>query len=110
MTETALQRLSILEAVARAIAEGVSQNAACRVIGVAPANITRWRRRYAEGGLGALEPALEKCGRKPMATLDEAGQTAVRHLAVKLESTTQALRMFADSPECPAEVAEAIRK
>ena len=110
MPETALHRQQVLEAVARAQAEGNSQNAACRILGVSSANITRWRSRYAAEGLAGLEPARDKSGRKPLVTLTEDERHAVQHLKVKLESTTQALRMFADSPECRAEVAEAIRK
>lgn len=110
MTETALHRQSVLEAVARAQAEGVSQNKASRTLGVASANISRWRQRFLRGGLAALEPQHDKCGRKPLVVMTEDEQTAVRRLKVQMESTTAALRTFAGTAACSQAVSDAILK
>ncbi len=109
MTQTALEREQILRQVALAESKGISQNKIAFVLGVSSANISRWRRAYLAGGLAALEPDRTQSGRKPLAVLNESEQTLVKHLAVKLESKTQALRMLADSPQCRPEVAEVIR-
>lgn len=110
MTE-ALRRQQILEQCAVLVAEGHSQNSAAAALGVAPANLTRWRRAFAAQGLAGLaDQRGGRCGRKPLAVLNEAEELIAKRLFVKMESKTSALRALAASPECRPEIADAINQ
>jgi Helix-turn-helix domain len=110
MTE-ALRRQSLLEAAAALIAAGRSQNAAAAELGVSSANLTRWRGRFAADGLAGLADQREsRCGRRPLAVLNEAEELLAKRYFVKMESKTSALRALAASPDCRPEIADAINK
>lgn len=79
-------------------------------VGISAATYSRWRRAYANKGLKGLEPKFGKCGRKPLATLDDWEKQTAKRLYVQTESVTTALRMMASLPECSEETAAAILK
>jgi hypothetical protein len=77
---------------------------------VSAATLSRWRRAYAANGLKGLEPDYTKCGRPPMARLDEWEQMTAKQLYVKTGSVTTALRLLADTDSCSENTAAAILK
>jgi transposase len=62
---SAAEKLSTLEAVDKLRRSGKSQRAACSLIGVRDATVSKWRTKFAEGGLAALKPQFHRSGRKP---------------------------------------------
>jgi len=79
-------------------------------VGLSAATYSRWRRAYEAQGLKGLEPKFGKCGRKPMARLDDWERTMAKQFYVKTESVVTSLRMLAALPECSADTAAAILK
>lgn len=97
-------------AVARQRADILTRAAAGENVSESAATLSRWRRKYASGGLKALEPGYAKCGRKKSAVMNELEEIAAKQLYVKTGSVTTALRMLASSEVCSQEVADAILK
>jgi hypothetical protein len=91
--------------------EGILRaSAAGERVDVSAATLSRWRRAYAASGLKGLEPDYSKCGRKPLAVLDEWEQTTAKRLYVQTGSVTTALRLLANSESCSEQAASAILK
>lgn len=109
-------REDVLASVEQLKAAGLSQNNACKEIGVDPATYIRWWRTYqkalasGEDIRTALEPRYANCGRRPIATLTEAEEATAKELFIKVRSVTTALRTLANLPQCSQATSDAILK
>jgi hypothetical protein len=97
-------------AVAQGRADILTKAALGQSVPARPATLSRWRRAYAASGKKGLEPDYTKCGRKPLAKLNEMEEIAVKQLYIKTGSATTALRLFANTEACSQEAADAILK
>jgi hypothetical protein len=86
----------------------VAQGESLKAVGLSPATYSRYRSDYAAEGLEGLKPKWAKCGRKPLARLDDIEQTMVKGLYVQTGSITLALSQLAQSPTCSQATADAI--
>jgi hypothetical protein len=105
----AQRRNGILAAVLDRLAAGESQNAACRAEGVPVATFLRWEKAYRTLGYNGLVPRTTDSGRK--SALEASGATdeeiqKIKALALDTKSVTAAMRVFAQSDQCSAELAD----
>jgi len=77
-------------------------------VGLSAPTYSRWKRAYDKSGVKGLEPKFSKCGRRPLAQMDDWEKDTAKRMYVQTESVTTALRMMASLPECSAETADAI--
>lgn len=105
----AAARVALLQKIAEAEAAGMDLHQACRALTTVPVpTIKKWRKRYAAGGIQALEnehssgrPALSDC-------LTDEHIAAIRELVLKTDSISLAYDMFKDRADCPPEISEAL--
>ena len=93
----AQRRQDLLTQLAQLENKGFSLNRAAKALGEPAANLSRYRRQYAAGGFDALIPKTDRCGRQPLATLDEEELKEAKNLFLQTGSKTAALRMLASS-------------
>lgn len=92
------------------ILTAIASGATLREVGLSPATFSRWRNAYKKDGLKGLEPQFAKCGRKPMAVMDQVEQMMAKKLYAQTGSVTLALRTLANSELCSEATAAAILK
>ena len=96
----------------------LSLNRAAKVLGEPASKLCVWRQAFAREGRDGLIPRqADKCGRKPLAVLSPEHQKHVQSLVLATDpnddpgcSVSMALRMFAQSDQCPDEIAAVIQK
>ncbi len=95
--------------------QGLSKAEAVKKIGVGYATFWRWKTRFDKDGFNGLLPKTESCGRhswlrKLNLTPEELKFLMERCQGIHLDtdSVTTALRVFANSNECPPRLAEVI--
>ena len=95
----------------------LSERKACKRVGVDQATFGRWRKRFEAEGYNGLLPETDACGRKSMLQVlkEQVGEDTlkltldkVQGLNLDTESNTAAWRSFAQSDQCPEEVARII--
>jgi transposase-like protein len=106
--EIARYRLGCIEAVERGMEAGLSLRKACKHHGFSLANISRWRRAYQEGGLDALRPKTEACGRMEKFSLSAAEVAALRYAVLVRQSLPLAIEDFLRHPDCRPETRAAL--
>ncbi|HMO51915.1 MAG TPA: hypothetical protein PKE26_11080 [Kiritimatiellia bacterium] len=106
---TAAERVALLQKIAEAEASGMSLETACKALSPVPLpTIKKWRKRYAEGGIKALEND-HSSGRPALADfLTDEHIGKIRELVLKTDSVSLAYDIFMDTAECPPEVSEAL--
>jgi hypothetical protein len=113
--EEANRRLQIIETFESLLGQGVSKAGAVKQVGVGYATVWRWKRAYKERGFAGLYPSTDKCGRKSeVERLRDRGidvdaiLAKVKGINLDTESTTAALRLYANSDDCPEDLARLI--
>lgn len=79
---SAIAKLEALRAVAGLEESGLSLTKACRMAGVKPGNISRWRALYAKGGAAALEDK-KSTGRRPVCDWPAEDVQAIREVYLR---------------------------
>ncbi len=109
------RRLRIIETFESLLEQGHSKAAAAKAVGQGYATVWRWQRAYKEKGYAGLFPSTDKCGRKSeVERLRERGidvdaiLAKVKGINLDTESTTAALRLYANSDDCPEDLARLI--
>jgi transposase-like protein len=103
------ERLAIIRGVADLESQGYTFTLACDHFKVSRSTVTFWRRKYAAGGLQALENK-ESSGRPPIsAALSPEAITKIRELVLKTDSVKLAYEIFSNDPLCPDQVRESIQ-
>ncbi|MDD3885379.1 MAG: helix-turn-helix domain-containing protein [Victivallaceae bacterium] len=120
VSPVARRREEIVIAANKWMHEGGTLTEAAETLGVSLASLSRFRSAYNAGGIAALEPQYQNCGRKPLASLLDLPEEAlaeVRRLVLAIDPNTGhritvslALRMFANSDACPDSLREIILK
>jgi hypothetical protein len=94
-------------------AAGESPRKAAKRVGVSRPTLWRWQKRFEAEGFNGLLPDTDECGRKSV--LEKLGlapesETILKIQAINLdtESSTAACRLFANSDQCPEELAQVI--
>jgi len=118
--EEANRRLQIIETFESLLGQGPSgrapsKAAAAKLVGESYTTIWRWKRAYKERGFAGLYPSTDKCGRKSeVERLRDRGidvdaiLAKVKGINLDTESTTAALRLYANSDDCPEDLARLI--
>lgn len=113
--EEANRRQEILRTYAELLAQGKTKADAVKQIGIGYATIWRWQKRFDQIGYNGLLPETDKCGRKN--TFEKLGFTpeqvqqiiaGVKGINLDTESVTGALRLYANSDQCPENLARVI--
>ena len=114
------RRVAIVTAAQAMLAQGESQAAIAAALGVNPATLSRYLQLVRIGGLGALRPATTNAGRRPLVRMTPDEVTGIQKMALRMDphdpkKTTQysaslSARLFARTPECRPELADAILK
>jgi hypothetical protein len=105
------RRLRILQTYDALLAQGRSKASAAKVVETAYVTVWRWRRAFKKKGYNGLLPDTDKCGRKSAVTklgLTQDVIDQIRGLNLDIASTTGALRAFAQSDNCPEDLAALI--
>lgn len=106
------RRLQILDTYKAMLVSGrYTKAAACRELQTGYATIWRWGKSFEKKGFNGLLPDTDKCGRKsiieklgvPQAVIDQ-----IQGLNLDTDSTTAALRLYAQSDRCPEDLAKVI--
>lgn len=113
--QEANRRKQVLDTYESLLAQGWTQAKAAAEVGQGVATIWRWQGRLKEKGFNGLLPETERCGRLPVwkklgiSQEDfDAIMREVRGLNADVNSTTQALRIYANSDKCTPELAAVI--
>lgn len=119
-TQEENRRVAIVAAAQALIVGGRSQAEAAAQLGVSAPSLSRYLSLVKLGGLAALRPQTTNSGRRPIARLTPEEKLAVQRLTLRTDphdpkktktiSVSLALRLYARSPECRPELAEAILK
>lgn len=114
------RRIALVQAAQALLASGKSQGAVAAALGVSAPSLSRYLQLVRVGGFAALTPATTNAGRRPLARLTPEEQSAVQALTLRTDphdpkktktvSVSLALRLFARTPECRPELADAILK
>jgi transposase-like protein len=114
------RRVAIVQAAQAMLVEGKSQAAVAAALGVTAPSLSRYLKLVKLGGLAALRPETTNAGRRPLARLTPDEEQAVRRMTLQIDphdpkktkqiSVSLALRLFARSPDCRSDLAEAILK
>ncbi|MBI5770889.1 MAG: helix-turn-helix domain-containing protein [Verrucomicrobia bacterium] len=114
------RRRAIVDAATAALAGGESQAQIAQKLGVTAPSLSRYLKLFKLGGYEALRPDSTNAGRRPLVRLTDQEQKAVQALTLQADphdpkktktvSVSLALRLFARTPECRTELAEAILK
>ena len=86
----------------------VASGKSLKEVGLSAATYSRWKNAFMKDGLKGLEPKFQKCGRKPMAQLDDWEKSTAKRYYVQTGSVTTALRMMAKEEGCSEETKKAI--
>lgn len=113
--EEANRRFNVIQAYDAQLALGKSPKQAARAVGQSRSCIFKYKQKYEAKGFDGLLPGTDNCGRK--SALEKLGLKAedvqslmreVQGLNLDTESTTGALRLFAQSDRCPEQLANLI--
>ncbi|WP_414664874.1 helix-turn-helix domain-containing protein [Horticoccus sp. 23ND18S-11] len=114
------RRIAIVQAAQAMLAEGRSQSAIAAMLGVTAPSLSRYLKLVKLGGLAALRPETTNAGRRPLARLTADEEKAVQRMALQIDphdpkktkqlSVSLALRLYARSPDCRSDLADAILK
>gem|GEM_PF-3790950 len=91
--------------------QGKSKKQAAKEVGESVTTIWRWRKAFAEDGFNGLLPETDKCGRPSTLKklgIDQETINQIRGLNLDTNSTTTALRLFAQTDKCPEQLAAVI--
>ncbi len=109
----ALQRFNQLGRFKQLVAKGTNQHNAARQCGLGRTSAWRWLKRLEAGGLAALSPRTDRCGRPGIA--EQCGLTPA--LVKQLQSAcivagniSAGFKLFARSPNCPPPLTQVIRR
>lgn len=97
-------KLDILSAVTAMAGDGISESAACKIVGVSVATLWRWRKRFGVAGVDGLTDGRAGASGRPAIAADLTPDAAayVRRLAVASGSVASAFAELAASAEiCP---------
>ena len=105
------RRLGILHTADELTVQGKSKKEIAKLVGQNEVTLYRWAKAFKAEGFNGLLPKTDKCGRKtvleklciPQEVIDE-----IRGLNLDTQSTTAALRVFAQSDRCPEELSKII--
>lgn len=109
------RRHEILQAFDALLARGLSKAKAVKQLGESYVSIWRWKKRFEARGYNGLIPDTDRCGRKTVfeklgITQEQIQQiiNEVQGINLDVKSVTGALRLFANSDRCPADLAKII--
>jgi len=109
------RRLQIIQTFDELLLQGKTKAEAAGIIGESYTSIWRYRTAFEKAGYNGLLPSTDKCGRKSW--LEKLGMTPAelelllgqtQGLNLDTEGVTSALRIFANSDQCPERLARII--
>jgi hypothetical protein len=107
------QRFNQLARFQALVSSGLSQAKSAKQCGFGRTSAWRWAKRFEAGGLAALAPQHDRCGRRGIAAhagLTPALVKLLQAIILGVGSVTRGFRLFAETSVCPPRLAQSIRK